>query len=560
MKNLIKGRVSTMILLYLVILLTTKASSQTASAPLSMAINGTTTLSGPAVTGGTVVRSGVYNIHTFTSSSTMNVPSGYNVMSEVLVVAGGGGGGYRHAGGGGAGGLIHVAGHLLSNSTPVLVGNGGAGSNSATILSGANGDQSSFDGITATGGGGGSTNGNRGKDGGSGGGGSNGSSGGSGTSGQGMKGGDQNHGNGCCYAFGAGGGGYSAAGANTGEQGSAGGAGVAFDISGTSAFYAGGGGGGTGYYRAAGIVYPGGTGGGGTGGTQTHLNGADGMKNTGGGGGGGGSPRYELSGKGGAGGSGIVIIKYLFSAGVWVSSNTNIATVNETSGVVTAMATGTVNMIYTSQSGTFTNTYTQVINVLPAMLPRMTVPAAPVPPMVAGVVPVPSTVPYTNGLQGKSLISGISNQSTFSAMSETSGSIVETWTATDMFGRTLEPVSRTIPVTPKPVSVQNSDLLTGHTASPALGASNPFSLDKLGIVKKDVLVYPNPTRGQVHIDLGANSSSNYSIQVYDMMGKIVYASSVYTPMIDLSSSAAGIYTLRVTLNSKLITTKMMIEK
>ncbi len=222
------------------------------------------------------------------------------ISAEVLVVAGGGAGGFRHGGGGGAGGVLYQNGfNIVAGSYPVVVGAGGVGSS----VSGAN---STFSSLTAIGGGGGGNDGLVGKNGGSGGGGANGSFGGNATAGQGNKGGNQNNGNGCCYANGAGGGGAGAAGANTtGGVSSAGGNGVTYSISGTSVTYGGGGGGG----KSNAGAMPGGTGGGGAGGTSSSMNGVAGTANTGGGGGGGGANGGN-SGNGGNGGSGIVIIKY----------------------------------------------------------------------------------------------------------------------------------------------------------------------------------------------------------------------------------------------------------
>ena len=55
-----------------------------------------------SATGGTIVTSGGYKYHTFTSSSTL-VVTGEKSGAEYLVIAGGGGG---CAGGGGAGGVL----------------------------------------------------------------------------------------------------------------------------------------------------------------------------------------------------------------------------------------------------------------------------------------------------------------------------------------------------------------------------------------------------------------------------------------------------------------------
>lgn len=208
---------------------------------------------------------------------------------EYLVIAGGGGGGQgpdQPGGGGGAGGYRTATGFSLSQQTVVVtVGLGGAlntqGGNSqfASIIS-VGGGRAGTKGGTITGGSGGS-----------GGGGSQGGGGGSGTGGQGNNGGAGS------ISGGGGGGGAGASGsASSGNNGGNGGNGLSSSITG-SAVTRGGGGGGA---RDSGSFTQGvgGTGGGATAGSST-----PGVANTGGGGGGG-------SG-GSAGGSGVVIIKFL---------------------------------------------------------------------------------------------------------------------------------------------------------------------------------------------------------------------------------------------------------
>ncbi|MFA5105895.1 MAG: glycine-rich domain-containing protein [Candidatus Micrarchaeia archaeon] len=251
-------------------------------------------------TGGTVttlIENGVnYTVHTFTSGGTFNSSLSMNV--SVLVVAGGGQGGRN--GGGGAGGLIYNSSYPVSaQAYSVTVG---AGGNAYSNEQGANGGNSVFGVLTAIGGGGGAGRdyGVAGKTGGSGGGGGGSYAGevrlnpGSGTSGQGYSGGS-GAGDYSCASSGGGGGGSGAAGSN-GVSGAAGkgGNGRNFTINGTNVYYAGGGGGSI-VCQGSGSNGAGGLGGGGAGYS------AAGTANTGGGGG----------GQGKAGGSGIVIIRYV---------------------------------------------------------------------------------------------------------------------------------------------------------------------------------------------------------------------------------------------------------
>ncbi len=265
-----------------------------------------------------------YRIHTFTTATspkTFTVTNGGTV--EILVVAGGGGaagGDYATGGGGGgAGGLIYRAAYLVTPgySYSVTVGDGGAG---AAGSGGNNGGNSVFDSLTAIGGGrGGAYSATAPNSGGSGGGGDyNHNTGGAGTSGQGNAGGSATSG----QRTGGGGGGAGAAGGNGSNSNAGnGGAGLAYDISGTSTYYAGGGGGGSSDWTdpPTGGRFPGsgGAGGGGAGGrsigTNAAVAGTSGQANTGGGAGGtalNGSSASAMSTVGASGGSGIVIIRY----------------------------------------------------------------------------------------------------------------------------------------------------------------------------------------------------------------------------------------------------------
>lgn len=268
-------------------------------------------------TGGTIVY-GVdgYTYHTFTSTGTFTPLS--SLTADILVVAGGAGGGGTVGGGGGAGGLLGFTSQSLSaTGYTCTVGAGGTGSTSNTNFGG-NGNGSQFGALTATVGGGGGVgiDGGTGATGGSGGGGSGlGGTPGNGTSGQGYAGGTGGG------QLGAGGGGAGAVGNGYSGYGAGGIGSSAYslwgivtgqgqNVSGTY-YFAGGGGGGT-NSQAGGnantTLNVGGYGGGGRGGTDNGPGVASGTANTGGGGGGG---RGNGSYAGAAGGSGIVIVRYV---------------------------------------------------------------------------------------------------------------------------------------------------------------------------------------------------------------------------------------------------------
>ena len=296
----------------------------------NFAIGSTFTLYGikaalvPKATGGDiVVQNGSYWYHAFRTTGSFQPKQ--SLSCDVLVVAGGGAGGGNGSnggGGGGAGGIFYATSQTLSTAQTVTVGAGGASSPPTTSLAGPSGSNSTFGSLTAgVGGGGGgfgaaSGAGQSGVNGGSGGG-SGGSPGGLATGGSSTQTGTGGTGYG--FAGGtsnsnwasAGGGGAGAVGASATSTDSAatGGAGLNTWSSwlyatgtGVSGYIAGGGGGG---YTSSSA---GGSGGGGAGGAYNSTVAVSGVANTGSGGGGStGAYNYNISG---AGGSGIIIVRY----------------------------------------------------------------------------------------------------------------------------------------------------------------------------------------------------------------------------------------------------------
>jgi hypothetical protein len=279
-------------------------------------------------TGGTITCCGDYKIHTFTADGCFSVsnagtPAGSNGV-DYLVVAGGGGGGGDGGGGGGAGGYregynpgSYTASPLATTALPVsvttypiTVGGGGVGGVAPSGPNqGTNGSNSIFSTITSAGGG--ASDIVAGSNGGSGGGGGRDPAGSAGSGNTPPVSPPQgNPGGGPVFPGGSGGGGGAgAAGSNApvASSGGPGGNGVTTSIFGSPTAYAGGGGGG-----ATPNPSPKGTGGLGGGGCGSGCGGffTPGTVNTGGGGGGGTGSIQPTAG--GAGGSGIVIIRYKY--------------------------------------------------------------------------------------------------------------------------------------------------------------------------------------------------------------------------------------------------------
>lgn len=259
-----------------------------------------------------------YTVVTFIANGTFNVSNNALVDVSILIVGGGGSGsgivdGSATGGGGGAGGLIFMNANytIPAGNYNVTVGVGGARKTDG----GNNGTNSTFYNLNAKGGGAGGGTGVQGFvgfAGGSGGGGAGEGTvvriGGSPILNQGTAGGN---GSMTAPGYGGGGGGGSNQSGRNGAstKGGDGGNGSAYNLTGILTWYAAGGGGGA--YNGNTIGYGGALGGGGNGSGATDNTTTSGVNGTGSGGGGSGSGAGAKPGLGGAGGSGIVIIRYL---------------------------------------------------------------------------------------------------------------------------------------------------------------------------------------------------------------------------------------------------------
>jgi len=261
-----------------------------------------------------------YKVHSFLADGVFT--TGKTASVDYLVVGGGGGsaGGSAGGGGGGAGGFRTDTGFSIAAAAhAITVGDGGtAGTGSDATGRGGDGEDSVFSTITSTGGGGGagglgSVAGVRaGETGGSGGGGRYSGAGGAGNTpstspSQGNNGGGSSS---ASDRGGGGGGGAGAVGADgTASVGGNGGIGTANSLrTNVAVTYAGGGGGGA----LGGTPSTGGAGGGGNGQVTGGSTQTGGSANTGGGAGANGSSVGAVAGA--AGGSGIVVIRYVDGA------------------------------------------------------------------------------------------------------------------------------------------------------------------------------------------------------------------------------------------------------
>ncbi|MFZ4399617.1 MAG: right-handed parallel beta-helix repeat-containing protein [Bacteroidales bacterium] len=122
-------------------------------------------------------------------------------------------------------------------------------------------------------------------------------------------------------------------------------------------------------------------------------------------------------------------------------------TVTSTLSTIPGACGGNVTETWTAIVCGNTITQSRIIHVSPATLPTMTAPVD-ITISCIDLLPTASSITYSNGLSGNCLISGTSNNSTFTTTvaGSCNGKVTETWTAVDACGRNLIPVSRIITI------------------------------------------------------------------------------------------------------------------
>jgi hypothetical protein len=83
----------------------------------------------------------------------------------------------------------------------------------------------------------------------------------------------------------------------------------------------------------------------------------------------------------------------------------------------------------------------------------------------------------------------------------------------------------------------------------SLTSTDPYTESIAGI---DVLLYPNPTDGQLVVELNAsNSELTGSLKVFNIEGRLIYTQTEFSQqnLVDLSHQENGIYFLHIQLNS-----------
>ena len=118
-------------------------------------------------------------------------------------------------------------------------------------------------------------------------------------------------------------------------------------------------------------------------------------------------------------------------------------------------------------------------------------------------------------------------------------------------------ITRVVVLPPSKSTLQNNGSTNHETEEEEIAEEDKLK-DKLGSF--DLLVYPNPTRGLVIVKIsGEETIESATYNVYDANGKQVANGTVASAMllVNLSQQIAGTYNLRVTINGKAQTWKII---
>ena len=111
------------------------------------------TVSTAKASGGAISFFGGKTIHSFVSAGDFNNTSGGNLSCDVVMIGGGGGGGHNEGGGGGAGGYIFQPGRTVGTGPHGIIIGAGGRTETGSAGDGSPGTDTTFDGLTAKGGG-----------------------------------------------------------------------------------------------------------------------------------------------------------------------------------------------------------------------------------------------------------------------------------------------------------------------------------------------------------------------------------------------------------------------
>jgi hypothetical protein len=78
------------------------------------------------------------------------------------------------------------------------------------------------------------------------------------------------------------------------------------------------------------------------------------------------------------------------------------------------------------------------------------------------------------------------------------------------------------------------------------------------------LIYPNPSTGIFNVEADLKQASTISFEILDMLGRSLYSNTsasatIHNTRFDLSGYAAGVYTLRMEVDGRVISRRITLQ-
>ena len=110
------------------------------------------------------------------------------------------------------------------------------------------------------------------------------------------------------------------------------------------------------------------------------------------------------------------------------------------------------------------------------------------------------------------------------------------------------------------ISFPSKSVILASTQAFTTTVINPVNLNETLLQETKVLLYPNPTTGNVSIELPEDTESE--IKVIDITGKLVYASNQYGYFlqVNLEHLPTGVYVVHIRQSGEVYSEKLVLQK
>jgi hypothetical protein len=80
------------------------------------------------------------------------------------------------------------------------------------------------------------------------------------------------------------------------------------------------------------------------------------------------------------------------------------------------------------------------------------------------------------------------------------------------------------------------------------------------LTSETVLIYPNPAKNHITVNLNGIEETHTILKIYDLSGKVVFEKRfTSTTSLDVSNFAKGVYTLEVSNSDKVVRSKVVLD-